>query len=166
MDLHVTRRDVAPDARAWYAHRIWKLAFPLILAMAVAGCATVPPSYEERDQPVSVADVEILDKADQLLASESDWNRKDTRECPPDAKTLSLFCALQKASIEVLGSYDHRRVALQEVRFAIEDVSGGREFEHRLMDFNNLPETKFGDVKKVIAIARGRVVERLENDAH
>lgn len=129
---------------------------------ALAGCATAPPpAYEERDQPVSAQDLEILDKANALLASESDWNRKDTRECPPGALTLSLFCALQKASIEALGSYDHRRVALQEVRFAIEDVSGGREFEHRLMDFNNLPETTFGDIKKVLAISRANVAARL-----
>ena len=53
-------------------------------------------------------------------------------------------------------------MALQEVRFAIEDVTGGREFEHRLMDFNNLPETTFEDVKEVLAVARRRVAARLE----
>ncbi|MGO4222151.1 hypothetical protein AB4Y64_09905 [Lysobacter sp. TAF61] len=131
--------------------------------VALTGCASAPqPAYEDRDQPVSVQDIEILDKADALLKSEADWNRKDTRECQPDAATLSLFCALQKASISVLGEYDHRRVALQEVRFAIEDVSGGREFEHRMMDFNNLPETSFADVKKVLIIARDRVSKRLQ----
>jgi hypothetical protein len=143
-----------------------QIAFGLVFAV-LAGCATAPtPAYEDRDQPVSLKDVEILDKANALLADESDWNRKDTRECPPDAQTLSLFCALQKASIEALGSYDHRRVALQEVRFAIEDVSGGREFEHRLMDFNNLPATTFGDIKKVLAIARAKVAARLAAAAH
>jgi hypothetical protein len=74
-----------------------------------------------------------------------------------------LFCALQAASIEVLGQYDHRRVALQEVRFAIERVSGGREFEHRLMDFNNLPGTTFDDIKKVLTMARENVASRLSN---
>jgi len=133
-----------------------------VLLMALAGCATAPvPAYEDRDQPVSTIDVEILDRASALLASESDWNRNDTRECPPGARTLSLFCALHEASIDVLGSYDHRRVALQEVRFAIESVSGGREFEHRLMDFNNLPTTRFVDIKQVLAIARAKVAARL-----
>jgi hypothetical protein len=141
------------------------LALGLVLA-ALVGCATPTPAYEDRDQPVSLKDVEILDKANALLADESDWNRKDTKECLPDAQTLSLFCALQKASIEALGSYGHRRVALQEVRFAIEDVSGGREFEHRLMDFNNLPETTFSDIKKVLAIARAKVAARLAAAAH
>ncbi|GAB3367264.1 hypothetical protein GCM10027431_10670 [Lysobacter rhizosphaerae] len=145
----------------------WKnVALGLVFAALVSCATTPPPAYEDRDQPVSIKDVEILDKADALLANESDWNRNDTRECPPDAQTLSLFCALQKASIGVLGSYDHRRVALQEVRFAIEDVSGGREFEHRLMDFNNLPATTFADIKKVLAIARAKVAARLAAAAH
>jgi len=51
---------------------------------------------------------------------------------------------------------------MQEVRFAIEDVSGGREFEHRLMDFNNLPSTDFGDIKRVLSIARQKVAARLD----
>jgi len=147
----------------------FKLQKTFVLGLALAalvGCATAPPpAYEDRDRPVSAQDLEILDKANALLESESDWNRNDTRECPPGARTLSLFCALQKASIETLGSYDHRRVALQEVRFAIEDVSGGREFEHRLMDFNNHPETTFGDIRQVLAIARAKVAARLADSS-
>ena len=96
----------------------------------------------------------------QILSDESKWNRHDTRGCDPKATTWSLFCALETANTEVLGVYDHRRAALQEVRFAIEEVAH-RDFEHRLMDFNNLPETKFEDIKKVIAIARAKVQSRL-----
>ena len=136
-----------------------------LLALVFAtllGCATTPiPAYEDRDQPVSLQDLEILDRASELLSNESVWNRKDTRECPPDAQTLSLFCALQKASVEVLGSYDHRRAALQEVRFAIEDATKGREFAHRLMDFNNLPDTQFSDIKGILVAARAKVATRL-----
>lgn len=129
----------------------------------IAACASGPmPVYESRDQPVSAQDLEILDRTGSMLGSESAWNRKETRECHPGAPTLSLFCALNKASIELLGSYDQRRAALQEVRFAIEEVSGGREFEHRLRDFNNLPETTLGDIQQVLAIARGKVAERLK----
>ena len=79
-----------------------------------------------------------------------------------DDKAWSLFCALQKASIEVLGKYDHRRVALQEVRFAIEDVTNGREFEHRLMDYNNLPTTHFKDIKQIVKMATEKVDTRLK----
>jgi hypothetical protein len=133
-------------------------------AFFISGCASErQPAYEQRDQPVSTEDVRILDRAIELLPDERHWNRHDTRECPPGAPALSLFCALQAASIEVLGQYDHRRVALQEVRFAIERVSGGREFEHRLMDFNNLPGTTFDDIKKVLTMARENVASRLSN---
>ncbi|MEP7273354.1 MAG: hypothetical protein ABI882_17780, partial [Acidobacteriota bacterium] len=71
-------------------------------------------------------------------------------------------CALQRASVDILGKYDHRRVALQEVRFAVEDATRGRQFEHRLRDFNNLPETQFVDVKKILRVATDRVKSRLK----
>jgi hypothetical protein len=63
----------------------------------------------------------------------------------------------------VLGSYDHRRAALQEVRFAVEDATRGRDFEHRLRDFNNLPETRLADVKRVLQVAKTRVTARLKS---
>ena len=131
-----------------------------VLSLLAIACAATP-AYEKRDQPVDAADVAILKRADEILADESRWNRHDDRNCDPTATTWSLFCALQKACVEVLGSYDHRRVALQEVRFAIEDVAPHQEFQHRLMDFNNLPSTQFADVKKVLAIALERVQKRM-----
>jgi hypothetical protein len=54
---------------------------------------------------------------------------------------------------------------MQEVRFVVEDVTSGREFEHRLMDYNNLPETSFDDIKRIIQRARQTVNERLELQA-
>ena len=118
---------------------------------------------ERRDQPVTDDDLRILLKAEELLKDESVWNRKDDRECTDDEATgkRSLFCALQKACIDVLGIYDHRRVALQEVRFAVEDATRGQEFEHRLRDFNNLPTTQLADVKRVLRVAMDRVKARL-----
>jgi hypothetical protein len=104
-----------------------------------------------------------MDRAIGILKDEASWNRKDDRECADDTanRKWSLFCALELACTEVLGEYDHRRVALQEVRFAVEDATHGREFEHRLMDFNNLPETRFEDVSNVLQVARSRVAARL-----
>jgi hypothetical protein len=118
---------------------------------------------ERRDQAVTAADVRILTRAVELLKDETVWNRADDRECADDEATgkRSLFCALQKACIDVLGSYDHRRVALQEVRFAVEDATRGRDFEHRLRDFNNLPTTRLADVKAVLQVALDRVTSRL-----
>ena len=138
------------------------IALTIVFA-ALAGCTTTPtPAYEDRDQAVSAQDLAILDGADAILAAEADWNRHDTRECLPGATSFSLFCALHKASTDVLGVYDHRRAALQEVRFAVEVATKGREFEHRLMDYNNLPETRFSDIKRLLAAARARVAERLD----
>jgi hypothetical protein len=142
------------------------------LAMAVAAvllaCAPrhvqVPataPDYERHDQPVTEEDLRILLRADEILSDASKWDRQDDRVCHPEDTTWSLFCALQKASIEVLGEYQHRRVAIQEVRFAVEEATKGMELEHRLMDFNNLPSTRFEDIKRILAEAIERVQTRL-----
>lgn len=122
------------------------------------------PALEQRDQPVTNDDLRILLKAEDFLKDESVWNRKDDRECDDDeaAGKRSLFCALQKACIDVLGAYDHRRVALQEVRFAVEDATRGQDFEHRLRDFNNLPTTRLADIRKVLQVATARVKSRLK----
>jgi nanoRNase/pAp phosphatase (c-di-AMP/oligoRNAs hydrolase) len=121
------------------------------------------PAYEQRNQPVTKEDLQILQRADKILSSEAVWNRNDTRVCKPEDKTWSLFCALQKASIEILGSYDHRRVALQEVRFVIEEVAKGKDLGgHRLMGYNNLPSTQFKDIKRVLKMATEKVAARLK----
>jgi hypothetical protein len=135
-------------------------------ASRAARITATSPQQEERDQPVTDDDLRILLRANELLKNESVWNRKDDRVCDDDERTgkRSLFCALQKACIEVLGKYEHRRAALQEVRFAVEEATKGRDFEHRLRDFNNLPETRLADVKKVIQVATDRVKVRLKNN--
>jgi pimeloyl-ACP methyl ester carboxylesterase len=133
------------------------LIAPPVLAQGGGG-----PDVERRDRPVTNADLFILRRAGELLANESRWNRKDTRVCKPDAATWSLFCALHDASTYVLGEYQHRRVALQEVRFVIEEAAEKSKLGgHRLMGFNNLAETSFADVKNVLATATGRVEARL-----
>src|SRR5262245_27143199 len=141
------------------------LLFTLLIGfsfLTVQAMAQDKPAYEQRDQPVTKDDLLILKRADEILSDETKWNRKDDRTCRPEDKVWSLFCALQKASIEVLGKYDHRRAALQEVRFIIEDLLKGKEFEHRLMDYNNLPTTQFKDIKKVLAQATDKVAARLK----
>lgn len=119
---------------------------------------------ERRNQSVTVEDLRILERADAFLRDEAAWNRKDDRQCDDDKASgrWSLSCALDVACAEELGHYEHARAALQEVRFAVEEVTHGRQFEGRLMGFNNLPETRFEDIKKVLRIARERVQKRLE----
>jgi hypothetical protein len=118
--------------------------------------------HERRNQPVTVEDLRILEKADSFLKDESAWNRQDDRQCDDDQATgkWSLSCALDVACIQVLGQYDHR-AALQEVRFVVEEVTAGRQFEGRLMGSKNLPVTRFAGIKHVLRVARERVQERL-----
>jgi hypothetical protein len=146
------------------------LSHSLLVAAFLLGCSAhhEPPHFqstsaalEARDRTATADDLETLDRASEILASPAVWDRDDNRVCEPNAESWSLFCALHKASIEVLGEYQHRSVALQEVRFAIEDVSVGREFEHRLMDFNNLPSTTFEEIHQVLNLARERTSRRL-----
>ena len=114
-----------------------------------------------RERPVDPLDLAILDGALARLADEELWDRQDDRDCDEGDGTFSLYCALYYASVDYLGRYEHRRTVMQEVRFAIEDVSDGRAFEHRLMDFNNLPDTSLADVREVLGMARDRVATRL-----
>jgi nanoRNase/pAp phosphatase (c-di-AMP/oligoRNAs hydrolase) len=142
------------------AHFTLSLCLFLPLTLTIA---QDKPAYEQRNQPVTKEDLQILQRADKILSSEAVWNRNDTRVCKPEDKTWSLFCALQKASIEILGSYDHRRVALQEVRFVIEEVAKGKDLGgHRLMGYNNLPSTQFKDIKRVLKMATEKVAARLK----
>jgi hypothetical protein len=120
---------------------------------------------KSRDRPVDQLDISILESADAKLADELVWDRADNRKCDVEDEIFSLYCSLFFGSMVTIGEYQHRRTAIQEVRFAIEDATGGREFDHRLMDFNNLPETSFDDVKAVIELARDRVQARLESQA-
>jgi len=114
-----------------------------------------------RDRPVSQLDLDILDRALSILHSEAAWDRADDRECSADDTSWSIFCALHQASIAVSGGYEHRRTALQEVRFIIQDRSAGRDYAHRMMDYNNDPATDFDAARSSIAEARIVVAERL-----
>lgn len=114
--------------------------------------------------PVTPDDIAILKRADEILASEAVWNRSDTRDCSRLAGSWSLFCALKAASIDITGRYDNRRVAIEEIRFAIIEVMGmdiGRPNVHPLMIFNNLPATRFEDIKKVLRMAGQRLAARI-----
>jgi hypothetical protein len=116
---------------------------------------------ESRTRIADSKDVTIVDRARALLRNATVWNRADNRECRTGDRKVGLFCALQFASRDVTGEYRHRRTALEEVRIALEDATKGRQYEHRLRDFNNDPRTKLSDVYAVLASARARLVQRL-----
>jgi len=128
------------------------------------------PSNQESDDPdarppVTQADVQIVQRAQKILDSPAKWNRSDTRNCPAEAKTFSLYCALEKATIEVTGNFQHRGAAMQESRFVIDGMAPNRNYHHRLMDYNNDPTTTFADLQKVLRLLQQRIGERLAKES-
>lgn len=116
--------------------------------------------------PVTKADEQIVEHAQKILDSPAKWNRADTRICPADAKTFSLYCALEKATYEVTGKFEHRGAAMQEARFVIEEVDPNwRSYHHRLKDYNNDPATTFADIQKVFRLLQNRIQQRLAQEA-
>ena len=112
--------------------------------------------------PITKADLQIVQQARKILDSPSKWNRADNRECPPGAKTFSLYCALEKAMTEVSGNFEHRGAALQEARFVIDEIAADRNYNHRLMDYNNDPTTTFPDIQEVFRITESLISLRLK----
>ncbi|MGP8260189.1 MAG: hypothetical protein ACLQM6_09600 [Acidobacteriaceae bacterium] len=112
------------------------------------------------------ADVRIVERAREILNSESKWNRADTRVCPANAKTFSLYCALEMATDEVSGKFEHRGAAMQEARFVIDDIAPhAKSYEHRLMDYNNDQTTTFADVQRFFGLLEERIKKRLADQA-
>lgn len=129
--------------------------------------AFVSAQTENRDLRVDSLDLKIVQEADMLLKDSSKWHKNDDRECKDDIAngTYSLFCALQKASINVTGTYEHRRASMQITRFTLEKYENGRVKEHRLMDWNNHPDTTFEEVKKVLRETIAAISEKLAAQA-
>ena len=137
----------------------------LLVLLVVPGVAADSPFRSvamgaEEQTKLTRIDLKILRKADEILADESKWNRKCTREYKKEDKTWSLFTALEKAELEVTGKHAHRQPALEEVRQTVQ--ARGKKYQHRLMDFNNDPATRFADVKKVLATTIQRVAAQVE----
>jgi hypothetical protein len=117
--------------------------------------------------PVTREDLRIVQRAKQILNTPEKWNRADNRVCPADAKTFSLYCALEKATDEISGNFKHRGAAMQEARFVIEDLvpDWEKKYNHRLMDFNNDSKTTFADIQRVFGLLEERIAKRLKEES-
>jgi hypothetical protein len=102
-------------------------------------------------------DRQIIQRAAALITSDAVWNRADNRKCPAGAKTVSIYCAEQQATIEVTGGFHHRRPALELVRVIVEERSKDKKYNHRLMDYNNDASTTLADVKSLFAEALAQI---------
>lgn len=121
------------------------------------------PDYEKRDIHVSQVDLDILIKANELLSNESEWRKERVSGCS-QSKKLDLYCALETASVVLMGKYVHRQPALQEVRFAIDDNYKDRWDKHRLVDFNSHSDTNFTDIKYVLNVAISAVRQKITHN--
>jgi hypothetical protein len=107
--------------------------------------------------PAGPLDREILERAAKILSSDAVWNRADNRECPATATTWSIYCAVEKAEIEVTGGFHHRRPAGELVREIVDERAKNRNYRHRMMDYNNDPTTTIADVRSLFGEAVGRI---------
>lgn len=149
--------------------RLWIVAALLsTFAQAKPQAKSSDPDDSDVRPPVTQADWRIVRRAREILDSPAKWNRADTRICPATAKTFSLYCALEKATEEVTGNFQHRGAAMQEARFVIDDIApNARSYHHRLMGYNNDPATIFADVQKFFRLLDERIAKRLaEQDAN
>lgn len=138
-----------------------------LFALTLNAQEKTAPAADDSDArpPVTKADLEIVAHARTILSSPEKWNRADTRKCPADEKTFSLYCALEKATQEVTGTFAHRGAAMQEARFAIDDVAPNRNYNHRLMGYNNDSTTTFADIQRLFDLLQARITKRLKEQS-
>jgi len=111
----------------------------------------------KHEVPPNAADKAILERASQVIVSDAVWNRADDRKCPANATTWSIYCAVERAMIEVTGGFNHRRPAGQLIREIVDERSANRNYSHRMMDYNNDPQTVLADVRSLFAEAIARI---------
>jgi hypothetical protein len=121
---------------------------PARVSFDVDADKTVPPSNLDRD---------IIVRASSILTSAAVWDRADDRQCGADDRTWSIYCAMIRATLEVTGGIHHRRPAMEVVREVVDRRSAGRNYEHRLRDYNNDPRTTLADVRSLFEEALTRV---------
>jgi hypothetical protein len=110
----------------------------------------------EEVQP-NALDKKIILRAAAILSTEQVWNRADNRRCPQDAVSWSIYCAMEKATTEVTGGFQHRRPALELVRDIIQERTEARHYHHSLKDYNNDPTTTLADVQSLFREALARI---------
>jgi len=137
----------------------------LLFTFALTTPATVAhPSQDDSNvrPAVTRADIDIVKRAETILDSPAKWNRADNRICPLTATTFSLYCALEKATDEVSGKFQHRGAAMQEARFVIDAIAPHARYPHRLMGYNNDPKTTFADIQRALALLELDITKRVE----
>jgi hypothetical protein len=114
-----------------------------------------------RQLPPTTDDIRIIQRAMELVSDVTVWNKEDNRICPQTPQKWSVFCALTQATVEISGGVHYRQPALQMVREVLNEVGGNRLNKHRLMDYNNHPDTTLADIHNLLRTAQTRLNQRL-----
>jgi hypothetical protein len=119
-----------------------------------------------RPVPQNEYDVPILERTLVLLQSENRWSKQGGLRCEPNGTSLSLYCALRQASLDVTGKFQFRTAALQEVRSVIDELYPDNSYMRRLVDFNNAPETSFEAMHDVLGQAIVNLKSKGTNESY
>lgn len=114
----------------------------------------------DRQLPPTEDDIKIIQRAIALLPNTTVWNKNDDRNCPPNPTKWSVFCAMMQATTEISGGVHYRQPAMQAVREVVNEVGGTRVGKHRLMDYNNHPDTTLEDIHNLLKMAQARLEKR------
>jgi hypothetical protein len=147
LEIYAGGTGVIRTYNGWYA----------VSAFAAPGTMVRFQVDTSKQVPANELDREIIKRADAILASDAVWNRADNRKCPASAATWSIYCAMQRATLEVTGGFHHRRPAQELVRLLVEARTKDRKYNHRLMDYNNDKTTTLADVRSLFAEALAQV---------
>jgi hypothetical protein len=143
--------DVAKLPYGWFRLAESKLEGNRLSLIIVAN-RTLPPTTD---------DIRIIQRTLQLLSDVKVWNKEDNRKCPQNPSKWSLFCALTQATTEISGGVHYRQPALQAVREVLNEVDGSRVRLHRLMEYNNDPDTTLEDIHNLLKISQQRLEKRV-----
>jgi hypothetical protein len=144
--------------------RLLLLVLPLLQPVQAQDAAKADDP--DAHPPVTQVDLQIVKRAHEILNSAVKWNRSDTRICAAEASTFSMYCALEEATKELEGKFEHRGAAMQEARFVIDDIAPHvKNYHHRLMDYNNDPTTTFTDVQTFFRKLQERIAARLRQQS-
>jgi hypothetical protein len=150
-----TGASVARLPYGWFAvHslREEKQPAPQQLVIRIDGSRQVRPNTD---------DLAIIDRAVALMPNAAVWNKQDNRQCPAGQSKISLFCALMQATTEISGGVHYRQPAMQAVREELNLVDASRIKTHRIMDYNNHPDTSLAEIHALLERAKTRVSKEI-----
>lgn len=152
-----TRLEVVPDKRGGRAVARTPYGWFAVVELHESSGELRLRTDTRRQVRPNADDLAIIDRAIALMPNPSVWNKNDTRECPPGQPKISLFCALMQATTEISGGVHYRQPAMQAVREELNRVDKARIKTHRIMDYNNHPDTTLDEIHALLKRARGRV---------